>query len=965
MLEEDIIEPASGPWAAPVVIVPKASGEPRFCVDYRGLNHVTVKDRYPLPRVDESLDFLARGKFISTIDLARGYWQVGVEGSSRPKTAFASHCGLFQFKVLPFDLCNSPATFQRLMNTVLAGLVYKCCAVYLDDVVIASPTFNQHLLDLREVFTRLESAGLSLKLGKCQFCLDELKFLGYRVTPKGILPDLDKVKAVTSFPVPTNARQVRQFLGLTSYYRRFINGYAQQAEPLFALTRQDSLFLWDESCQQAMDFLKERLTSAPILCFPDFERTFNLHTDACDVGLGAALTQRDKAGQEVVVAYASRTLHKSEKPYSTTEKECLGVIWALEHFRPYIEGLPVTVYTDHSSLKWLMSRPNPTGRLARWCLRLQDFDIRIIHKPGAQNQVPDALSRNPVQSDQGPTDLLPEHAVIAGLDLRAQPVVELTNKEHLQRLQHDDPALAAILQKLESSQCTELEGDWETKFVIHEGLLYYKDSSVSCSLHPLKELKLYAPESIRGSLLKYFHDHPTAGHLGITKTVARLRLRFFWPKMRKDVKTYVLSCPVCQLTKPSQKKPAGLLVPVHTSAPWEVAGVDFVGPLPHTAAGNTYILVFVDYFSKWVEVSAVREATAKVAANKFQSEVFARHGAPKYLILDRGNPFISELFNRVVRILGSEHRLTTAYHPQTNATERVNRTLKTAIRAYIEGKHNSWDKYIPQICFALRTAPHESTGFSPAKMLYGRELATPVDLLIQPSTDGMDDPFLSPSQSLERSLEETYDHARAALKSSHKRQKHYYDLKRRPVTYQLGDPVRLKTHPRSDAVANLTAKLACVYAGPYRVVQKLSEVNYRLANMDGTDVGVVHVVNLQPFYTWTTAESKNSRQHNSSCLRHQVSHSADKEGPVGAPELLDEGDDVEEEDCAPDEAMGVENGTEGEGGDVLMPSHYDLQNRAATKTVLEPDIDYRAGCDPDVGVTDSPMHVPLATLIQG
>ncbi|KAI4890099.1 hypothetical protein NFI96_006573 [Prochilodus magdalenae] len=701
MLEEDIIEPASGPWAAPVVIVLKASGEPRFCVNYRGLNHVTVKDRYPLPRVDESLD-LARGKLISTIDLARGYWQ--------------------------------------------------------------------------------------------------------------------------------------------------------QAEPLFAVTRQDSLFLWDESCQQAMDFLKERLTSAPIICFPDFERTFDLHIDACDVGLGAALTQRDKAGQEVVVAYASRTLHKSEKPYSTTEKECLGVIWALEHFRLYIE---VTVYTDHSSLKWLMSRPNPTGRLARWCLRLQDFDIRIIHKPGAQNQVPDALSQNPLQSDQGPTDLLPEHAVIAGLDLRAQPVVELTNKEHLQRLQHDDPALAAILQKLESSQCTELEGDWETKFVIHEGLLYYKESS------------------------------------------------------------------------PSQKKPADLLVPVHASEPWEVAGVDFVGPLPRKAAGNAYILVFVDYFSKWVEVSAVREATAQVAANKFQSEVFTRHGAPKYLISDRGTPFMSELFNRVVRILGSEHRLTTAYHPQTNATKRVNRTLKTAIRAYVEGKHNS------------------------------------------------------PPQSLERSLEETYDHARATLKFSHKRQKHYYDWKRRPVTYQLGDLVRLKTHPRSDAVANLTAKLACVYAGPYRVVQKLSEVNYRLANMDGTDVGVVHVVNLQPFYTWTTAESKNSRQHNSSCLRQQVSHSADKEGPVGAPELLEEGDDVEEEDCAPDEAMGVENGTEGEGGssvpsivgwsqnlaemlegdnDVPIPSHYDLRNRADTTTVLELDIDYRADCDPDVGVTDSPMHVRVLDM---
>ncbi|KAL6475049.1 hypothetical protein MHYP_G00160890 [Metynnis hypsauchen] len=687
------------------------------------------------------------------------------------------------------------------------------------------------------------------------------------VTPQGILPDMDKVRAVTEFPVPTDVRQVRQFLGLTSYYRRFIGGYAQQAEPLFSLTRQDSLFLWDENCQRAMDFLKERLTSVPILCFPDFERAFYLHTDACDMGLGAALMQQDKTGKEVVVAYATRTLHKSEKPYSTTEKECLAVIWALEHFRPYIEGLPVTVYTDHSSLRWLMSRPNPTGRLARWCLRLQDFDIRIIHKPGARNQVPDALSRNPVQSDQGPTDLFPEHAVIAGLDLRAQPPVELTDKEQLQHLQGDDPALAAVLKKLKNSQCTESEEDLQSKFVVNKGLLYYKDSSVSCSLHPLKELKFYAPESIRGSLLNYFHDHPTAGHLGITKTLARLRLRFFWPKMRKDVKTYVLSCPVCQFTKPCQKKPAGLLVPVQASEPWEVVGVDFVGPLPRTAAGNVYILVFIDYFSKWIEVSAVREATAQVATSKFQSEVFAHHGAPKYLISDRGTPFMSEFFNQMVKILGSEHHLTMAYHPQTNATERVNRTLKTAIQVYVENKHNSWDKYIPQICFALRTAPHESTGFSPARMLYGRELAIPVDLLTQPSTVGTDDPFLTPSQTLERSIQETHEHARAALQASHERKKHYYDLKRRPVTYQLGDLVRLKTHPRSNTAANLTAKFACVYTGPYRVAQKLSEVNYRLANMDGSDVGVVHVVNLQPFYTWTTAEAQNSRQHSPDCSR--------------------------------------------------------------------------------------------------
>ncbi len=423
MLREGIIEPASGPWTAPVVIVPKQSGEPRFCVDYCALNKLTVKDSYPLPRIDESLDFLARGTFISTIDLARGYWQVAVAENSKPMTAFISHCGLFQFRVLPFGLCNAPTTFQRLMNSVLAGLIYKSCAVYLDDIVVASPTFEQHLIDMREVLTRLESAGLSVKLEKCQFCRSELTFLGYKVTSEGILPNEGKVRAVTDFKTPTCVKQVRQFLGLTSYYRRFIHYYARHAEPLFVFTRMYFPFVWSSECQAAMDFLKDRLTSAPVLKFPNFSLPFFIHADACDVGLGVALMQRDNNGRDVVVAYASRALHKSERPYSTPEKECLAVIWALEHFRPYIEGLHVTICSDHSSLRRLMSRPNLSGRLARWSLRLQDFDFDIVHKPGTSNQVPDALSRNPVSPCESPLGLLPDYAIIGGLDLRTLPPV--------------------------------------------------------------------------------------------------------------------------------------------------------------------------------------------------------------------------------------------------------------------------------------------------------------------------------------------------------------------------------------------------------------------------------------------------------------------------------------------------------------------------------------------------------------
>lgn len=855
MLREGIIEPASGPWAAPVVIVPKHSGEPRFCVDYRALNKLTVKDSYPLPRIDESLDFLARGSFISTIDLARGYWQVAVAENSKPKTAFISHCGLFQFRVLPFGLCNAPATFQRLMNSVLAGLIYKSCAVYLDDIVVASPTFEQHLVDLREVLTRLESAGLSIKLAKCQFCRSELTFLGYKISPNGIMPNEEKVRAVTDFHNPANVKQVRQFLGMTSYYRRFIQDYARHAEPLFALTRTDVPFVWSNECQTAMDYLKEKLTSAPILTFPDFSLPFSIHADACDSGLGAALMQKDKNSKDVVVAYASRALHKSEKPYSTPEKECLAVIWALEHFRPYIEGLHVTIFSDHSSLRWLMSRPNLSGRLARWSLRLQDFDFDVVHKPGTSNSVPDALSRNPVPSGSVPLGLLPDYAIIGGLDLRALPPVMFSDREHIRQLQLNDPETGKLLRMLEAQDVNSTEE--LSQYEIQDGLLYFVDDKVACNLHPMKRLKLYTPTAIKRSLLEYYHDHPMAGHLGMTKTIARLKLRFYWPKMSSDAKKYVASCTVCQFTKPSQRKPAGFMVPIRPQRPWEYTGVDFVGPLPRTPCGNAYILVFVDYFSKWVEVSAVREATAQVAASKLLSEVFARHGVPNYLISDRGSPFVSELFRHVLTTLGSEHRLTTAYHPQTNATERVNRTLKTAIRAYVGNKHTAWDRYLPQICFALRTAPHESTGQSPSMLLYGRELNTPLDLITQPNSDGGDEPGIPYPESLESSIREAHDHARSVLDEKHDKRKKYYDKRRRPVSYSVNELVRIKTHPRSDALANFTAKLAPLYAGPYQIAQKLSEVNYRLIDAStGADAGVFHVVNLLPFRTWEPPESE-------------------------------------------------------------------------------------------------------------
>lgn len=845
MLKNDIIEPASGPWASPVVIVEVPSKEPPFCVDFRKVNKATVKDSYPLPRVDESLDFLARGKYISTLDLARGYWQVSMAPASRPKTAFISHKGLYQFKVMPFGLSNAPATFQRLMNTVLAGLIYNCCVVYLDDIVVASPTFEQHLKDLGNVLSRLSEAGLSLKLEKCHFCKPSLRYLGYVVTPEGLSPDESKVSAIRDFPPPSTVKQVKQFLGMTGYYRRFVSGYSKIAEPLISLTREGTPFFWSEECQNALELLKSKMCAAPILVLPNFEKQFAIHTDACDVGLGAALVQCDGEGQERAVAFASRTLHTSERAYSTSEKECLGVIWALEHFRPYFEGSHVKVVTDHNSLRWLMSRPSPTGRLARWCLRLQDFDFDIVHKPGVSNSVPDALSRNPTSSDE-PVDLLPPYATVGSLNVRRQPLLILDDKEQLRSLQDGDEIIRALREKLESESCVD-----SSEFCLHNDMVYFRDQRSSCRLHPYKDLRYYVPCPLRNTLLQYFHDHPTAGHLGIAKTLSRLQKRVYWPGMRGEVKKYVLSCEKCQLTKPTNRKPAGYMQPVVASYPWEFAGVDFVGPLPRSTRGNEYILVFVDYFTKWVEICPVREATADVAARKFVSEVFARHGAPKYLVSDRGVQFVSVFFETVVASLGSVHRLTTAYHPQSNQTERVNRTIKTAIRAYVGTKHREWDLFLPHISFALRTAPHQSTGDTPAFLLYGRDLNTPLDLWLQADEECAPESMDSYKSELTSMLQDAYDHVRQTMAASHDTQKKYYDKRRRHTVFKVGDLVRLKSHPRSSAAAGFAAKLAPVYKGPYRVVQVMSDLNYRLVdNLSEEDIGVHHVSNLLPFFSW-------------------------------------------------------------------------------------------------------------------
>ena len=415
MLQQGVIVPSSSPWASPIVLVAKKDGTTRFCVDYRKLNAITKLDVFPLPRIDDSLDLLASTQYFTTLDLASGYWQVGMDRDSQEKTAFTTHAGLYEFTVMPFGLCNAPATFQRLMESVLADLAREKCLVYIDDVLVIGHTFEEHLHNLEEVFARLEKAGLKLKPSKCKLARSEVDFLGYVVSRDGISTDPRKISAIAEYPPPTDLKSLRAFLGLTSYYRRFISSFSSIANPLYALTRKDAPFVWSPDCDTAFHQLKELLTQAPVLAYPSFGKDFLLETDASGVGLGAVLSQKQKDGTIRPLAFASRTLQTHEKNYGISELEALAVVWAVKHFRHYIYGYHCTVFIDHEALKSLLNTPQPSGKLARWGMALQELDLKIEYRPGRANGQADALSRYPVSLQESDCARTQTHPVVAAV----------------------------------------------------------------------------------------------------------------------------------------------------------------------------------------------------------------------------------------------------------------------------------------------------------------------------------------------------------------------------------------------------------------------------------------------------------------------------------------------------------------------------------------------------------------------
>lgn len=848
MLDLGVIRPSESEWASPVALQ-KENGEYRFCLDYRTLNRNTKSDPFPIPRFEAVIQRLSAAQFISKIDLKKGYWQIEMHPESIPYTAFICEDGKFEFTRMPFGLKTAPSVFQRFVNTLLGRAKGNFADGYLDDILVYSSTWEEHLDHLRFVLTQLQHANLTANIKKCSFAQPVVEYLGYLITSDGVRINPEKISPIMDYPVPRTTKDVKRFLGLCGWYRQYVPHFATLIEPLNDCLRKGKKFIWDYEQQQAFNTIKQLIADATALSLPDFEKKFILRTDSSDVGLGAVLAQIDKNDVEQPIAFASRTLSKAERSYHATEKECLGIVWALKKFTPYLDGQEFELQTDNRALTWLDRMKDVNSKFMRWALCIQDFQPTIIHIPGRLNTVADALSRAPV----GPAEEEEEKEVMYPPKLMFMSHLTSTiDREAVKREQSSDEETMALLRNL------------PTGFIIEDGILF--------KLGRKAQKLFFIPKVLRGEILHYFHDAPQAGHLGFRKTIMRIMRRFFWYGIHEDVFDYIKGCEECQRTKNPTTKPHGELNPVKTNGPWDVLAMDLMGPLPTTSKQNTQLLVVVDHFSKWIEIFPMRKATASKIAEIVEKEIFCRYGAPKSILSDNGSNFKSRIMQNLCNSWGINHKFISPYHPQANITERINRNIRAILATYIGQKHNKWDEFLPAVALALRTAVSDTTGYSPSLLTFGREIRLPLDRALEESGEEFESRKAHCTELITK-LSSIYALARTHIEKAQDVQAKHYNKRHKAMHYQVGDLVMLRTHMLSNKAKRFCKKFAFRWIGPYEISQVTSSGAYHIVDPLTKDQrGYHNVKDLKPYFDrpssplvitpmTQTLASGNSQQH--------------------------------------------------------------------------------------------------------
>lgn len=835
LLEGGVIEECESPYAAPVVLVPKKNGEIRLTVDYRGINAITRADTYPLPRMDDLLHEAKSTKYMSTLDLKSGYHQVNVRPSDRDKTAFVTPFGTYRFIRMPFGLRNAPSTFQRLMNRFKTSLPDVFLLVYLDDLIVISASFNEHVNDLKKIFDKLNHYKLRLNRDKCVFACQSVRYLGHIISPEGLKPDPDKVNAILSMKPPTNVKQLMGFFQTCSWFRRFIPDFAAISQPLSLLTRKNVAWKWNPEQEEAFIQLKTKLSTAPILRQADPGLPYLLRTDASGYALGACLLQGE-GPDERPVEYASRLLIPSEQNYPTTEREALAVVWAVKKFRGYLEGATTIVQSDHQPLKWLMSLKSPSGRLARWSLLLQNYDLRIEYISGKRNVVADLLSRPNLEEMQ-----------LATIEVN----LPTQSAKNIREDQLKDPEIEKIITCLENpSDETDFKKWSERGFLLNRGVLYKFTPEIN-----EEEPQLVAPKNSIPQILHDYHDSDISGHYGIEKTFQRISSRYYWTGMRRTITEHVQKCLECQRFKSSNLKPAGLLQTPAPTQRFEVISIDLVGPLPEAETGERWILTVEDNASRWIEMFPLKDAKAETCARYLVDQIILRYGVPRRVISDNGSQFVGSVMQQTAHILGFRQTLIPVYHPESNPVERRHRDLKTQLAILTNDDHTNWKDKLPAVRFAMNTANSESTGYTPAYLTFGRELRTPDDVGRDLRAIMENENFTTDVTPYLKTMVDVLFEARENQIRAQDYRNITTNQKRRPVTYSLGDTVLVKTHTLSNAKDHITSKFLPKRDGPYKIMQKVTPTTYVISSPSDPNVplGKYHVSALTPYVGQATS----------------------------------------------------------------------------------------------------------------
>lgn len=642
MLANGVIRPSHSPFASSVILVKKKDGTWRFYVDYRQLNSITVKDKYPLPIVDELLDELHGAAWFTKLDMRSGYHQIRVVPEDEAKTAFKTHHGHWEFRVMPFGLTNTPATFQALMNTIFQPLLRKCVLVFVDDILIYNKSLSEHLEHLNQVFTILQQHQLYLKKSKCSFAQQSLEYLGHIISQQGVSTDPKKTEAIANCPTPTDAKQLRSFLGLAGYYRKFIQGYGSISRPLTDLLKKHAIFQWTPQLQLSFDSLKQALVSAPVLALPDFSKSFHLETDASATGIGAVLSQNHHP-----IAYISKALGPKAQAMSTYEKECMTLIMAVTKWKSYLQHKEFTITTDHHSLIHLGDQKLLEGMQQKAFIKLLGLQYKIIHKKGLDNPAADALSRQPAT----PTLLAISSTTPRWLEI----IVE--------GYQADDQS-KQLLAKLT------LTGSNEKGFSLVDGIIRYKG-----------RIWLGSHKEAHNAILLALHSSGLGDHSGITATYQKIKALFAWPHMKQDVKDYISACEVCAQAKPEHNRLPGLLQPLPIPEfAWHTISLDFIEGLPKSKTYDT-ILVVIDKLTKYAHfICLAHPYTAITVAQAFLANVYKLHGMPSVIISDRDKVFTSAFWQELFKLTETTLNMSSSYHPQT---KRLNRCLETYLRCMV------------------------------------------------------------------------------------------------------------------------------------------------------------------------------------------------------------------------------------------------------------------------------------------